>query len=244
VNPTSPSDSPGAPDEPSGADAARDSDPAFDESLLDQLAPYLSHLQAEVRLVVWGDENLSETEKEAMRLAAALSGRFPAIQHAFRPRRANYAYYPVIGVMQAAGDEEVDYRVRIIGLPAGVMINGLVGAIQAVSFNAGNLETGTRIRLKKLSQPVALELLTVPSNEAGAVLTTLISAMAVASPHIEAYTVMADQFPAAALRYSVRNLPHIVINRRYHVAGLVDEEALLSHIARATGRGYGSDEAE
>ncbi len=216
----------------------------LDAGLLDQLAPYLNQLQAEVRLVVWGDENLSAAEKEAMRLAASLSERFPGIHHAFRPRRVNYSYYPVIAVMKADGEEEVDYRVRIIGQPVGVMINGLVGAIQAVSFNAGNLETGTRIRLKRLTEPVALELLTAADNEAGAILTTLISAMAVASPPIEAYTVMAEQFPAAALRYSVGSLPHIVINRRYHVAGLVDEEALLSHISRAIGRGYGSEEAE
>ncbi len=205
--------------------------------LLDQLAPYLSHLQAPVRLVVWGDREMSAEELEAMRLAESLAERFPGIQHDFRPRRANYAYYPVLGVMRVAGEEEIDYRVRFIGHPAGVMINGLIGAIQAVSFNAANLEASTRIQLKKLSQPLALELLTVADNEAGAILSTLISAMAVASPQIDAYTVMADQFPAAALRYSAKSLPHTVISRRYHIAGLYDEETLLSHISRANGQG-------
>jgi len=40
-------------------------------------------------------------------------------------------------------------------------------------------------------------------------------------------------FPDIATRYSVRNLPHTVINGRVHVEGLLDESAILKQIARA-----------
>jgi hypothetical protein len=207
-------------------------DPSAD-SLTDRLDPYLFHLPKPVRLVMWGDPALSWPEEEGEQLGQTLSGRYPQIQFALRPRRINFHYYPVLGVMGLDENEEVDHRVRMVGLPAGVQINSLVGAVQAVAFQAQNIETKTRILLSKLTQPVKLELMTGAENEAGAVMSTLISGLAVASAHIAAYTVMADLFPQIATRYSVRNLPHLVINGRYHVEGLLDEERFLPHLARA-----------
>jgi predicted DsbA family dithiol-disulfide isomerase len=44
---------------------------------------------------------------------------------------------------------------------------------------------------------------------------------------------MGDTFPEAFVRYSVSQVPHLVINGRHHIEGLVEEEALLEHIAAA-----------
>lgn len=203
------------------------------DPLFAQLDAYLFHLPEPVRLVMWGDPALSWPEQEAEQLGQKLAGRYPQLQFALRPRRINFSYYPVLGIMGLEDDAEVDYRLRFIGLPAGVQINGLVGALQAVAFQAQNIEPKTRILLSQLTQPVKLELMTGAENEAGAVMSTLISGLAVASAHIEAYTVMADLFPQIAIRYSVRNLPHLVINGRYHIEGLLDEEHILPHVARA-----------
>ena len=213
---------------------------SVDKHVLDQLAPYLDHLPEPVRLVMWGDGMMSSGEEETVRLVSSLSERFPMLHHAIRPRRINYHYYPVLGVMGLEGEEELDYQVRFIGQPAGYLINGLVGAIQAVSFRAGNLEARTRIMLSRLQDSVNLELLTAAKNEAGAIMATLLSGLAVASPDVHAFVVMADVFPQAAIRYSVRNMPHTVINRRYHVEGVVDEEAMLSHVARALKQSQGA----
>lgn len=205
------------------------------DPLFNELDAYLFHLPRPVRLVMWGDPAMSWAEQEGEQLGQKLSGRYPQIQFAIRPRRINFNYYPVLGVMglDEEEDKEVDYRVRVVGLPAGVQINSLVGAFQAVAFQAQNIEPKTRILLSKLTRPVRLELLTGAENEAGAIMATLINGLAVASAHIEAYTVMADLFPEIGVRYSVRNLPHLVINNRYHVEGLLDEESILTHLARA-----------
>ena len=128
---------------------------------------------------------------------------------------------------------EVQELTKHFPITRGILIQREVGAVQAVAFQAQNIETKTRILLSKLTQPVKLELMTGAENEAGAVMSTLISGLAVASAHIAAYTVMADLFPQIATRYSVRNLPHLVINGRYHVEGLLDEERFLPHLARA-----------
>lgn len=207
-----------------------------------QLIGFLEELPRPVRLVVWARENGGRFEKEALHLAISLAERFDILHAERRDAVPGHHHYPVIGVMGLDGDEERDFGVRIVGLPAGYQINSLVGAIQAVSFRASNLEGLTRIKLSTLPPDarVDLELFTSAENEAGALVATLAAGFAVASEQVRVFVVMADVFPDIATRYSVRNLPHTVINSRVHVEGLLDEESLLKQIARAVPRKNGS----
>jgi len=201
-----------------------------------QLVGFLEQLPRPVKLVVWAGEDGGRFEKEALHLGRSLAERFPILHFQRRDRVPQHYHYPVLGFMGLDEQEdELDFGLRMIGLPAGFQINSLVGAIQAVSFRASNLEGLTRIKLGKLppAAQVDLELFTSAENEAGALVATLAAGFAVASPRVRAFIVMADLYPDIASRYSVRNLPHTVINSRAHVEGLLDEESLLRHIALA-----------
>lgn len=200
-----------------------------------QLIGFLEQLPRPVKLVVWAREEGGRFEKEALHLAHSLAARFPILHAEQRAPVPNHYHYPVIGVMGFDGDEERDFGLRLVGLPAGYQINSLVGAIQAVSFRASNLEGLTRIKLGKLPPDVRVDLETFTSaeNEAGTLVATLAAGFAVASDQVRAFLVMADVFPDLATRYSVRNLPHTVVNGRVHVEGLLDEESLLRQIALA-----------
>jgi alkyl hydroperoxide reductase subunit AhpF len=205
----------------------------FDAETRAQLPELLDHLPEPVRLVVWGDPEGSPAEKEAVALAQALAGHFRTIQFAGRPRRVNYPYYPVIGVMGLKGEEEVDYGLRLIGLPLGVQMTSLIAAIQAVAFHGMTLEARTRIALHRLATPVTIEVIGAADVEAAAVMAKMAFDMAAASPMIRSYFIMGDAFPEAVIRYSVNYLPHTVVNGRQHISGVVDEAALLQHIVAA-----------
>lgn len=211
-----------------------------------QLIGFLDQLPRPVRLVVWASEEGGRFEQEALHLARSLAERFGVLHVEQRDRVPNHYHYPVIGFMGLEDDgldaegpkreaEEIDFGLRMVGLPAGYQINSLVGAIQAVSFRASNLEGLTRIRLSRLPPQarVDLEVFTSAENEAGVLVATLAAGMAVASSQVRAFVVMADVFPDIAQRYSVRNLPHTVINGRVHVEGILDEEGMLRQIALA-----------
>ena len=201
-----------------------------------QLVGFLDELPRPVKIVVWAAEDGGRFEREAVQLGRSLAQRFDVLSFERRERVPEHFHYPVIAFMglDEAGDE-IDFGVRFVGLPAGYQINALVGAVQAVSFRASNLEGLTRIRLSRLpgDAKVDLELFTSAENEGGALVATLAAGLAVASPQVRAFVVMADVFPDIATRYSVRNLPHTVINGRVHVEGLLDESAILKQIARA-----------
>jgi alkyl hydroperoxide reductase subunit AhpF len=203
----------------------------FDSETWALLSDYFENLPRRVQINVWGDPDGDFGEREANRVAAALSARFAQIEAAFFPRRANYAYYPVIGIFDLEGEAAIDKGVRIVGLPSGYQMTSLIAAIQAVAFQGTTLEARTRIRLQALNEEINLELLTAANDEAGTLVAKSAFGLAVASPFIRTFLIMTDSFPVANVRYSVSSLPHLVINGRIHIQGVVEEEALLKQIA-------------
>jgi alkyl hydroperoxide reductase subunit AhpF len=208
----------------------------FDAATWDQLPAFLEKLPEPVHMVVWGDATASQGEKDAVLLCQTLANRFTALHFSLRPRRENYPFYPVIGFMGQAEGEEVDFGLRIIGLPAGYQITSLITAVQAVSFRGMTLEPATRIKLSRLPAEVRIEIITSAEDEGGPVVAKTAFGLAVAHPRVRAYLIMADAFPEAVIRYSVNYVPHTVINNRVHVEGVVNEEALLKHVAAAVKR--------
>ena len=204
----------------------------FDEETWRQLPAFLDNLPEPVCLHVWGDAAATPAEGEAARLAALLADRSPQLSYRLSPRRADYPYYPVIGVMRGTAAAAEDDGLRLIGLPLGYQMTSLIAAIQAVGFRGQTLEPATRIRLSRLpaGAAIAIELLTAAEDEWGGVAAKVVFGMAAASAHIRAYLIMTDFFPEAAQRYSVTALPHVVIDRRVHFSGPPDEAALLRHI--------------
>lgn len=204
----------------------------FDQETLAQLPSFFEQLPEPVQIHIWGDPENFPIEREAVRLLEMLSERFDKIRFRLFPRRENYPYYPVIGVMGLEEEEPVDYGVRLIGLPSGYQMTSFVAAVQCVSFQGMTSEPLTRIKLHELKSDITLEMITNSEDEAGAKVAQQIFNMAVASSHIRSYVVIGDTFPEAFVRYSINELPHLIINGRTHIEGIVDEETILSHISR------------
>ncbi len=205
----------------------------FDDESWDLLPDLLGHLPEPVRLHIWGDKNISSSEREAAELAQILSHHFEQIDYRLLPRRVNYPYYPVIGIMRREGDEALDLGLRFIGLPSGAQMTSFIAAIQSVSFRGMTSEAKTRIRLRRLRQEVILELVTSADDEAGTVMAHRISNLAVVSPYIRSFIIMAQDFPQVLIRYSISHVPHLVVNERIHFEGIIEEEAILEQIGRA-----------
>ncbi len=205
-------------------------EPLFDEETWATLPDFLGHLPEGVLVRMWGDENGNEAERATAVLLHTLTQKFDMIDFDIRPRRINYDFYPVLGVLTA---DQQDLGVRIIGHPAGIQLTTLIAAIQTVAFRGQTLEPVTRIKLSKLGQAVTVEVLTATDDEVGALAAKHAFGLAVASPHIRTFVIMTEQFPEALTRYSANYLPHVVINGRVHIDGMIDEDELLRQVALA-----------
>lgn len=205
----------------------------FDDETWAQLPALLEHLPERLHLIVWGDENASQREKEAVTLCRTLAERFDNLTFQALPQRINYPYWPVIGVMRGTPDAYEDVGVRLVGLPVGYQMTSFITAMQAVAFRGSALEGKTRILLHPLQEEVTLELITAADNESGALMAHAIFNMAAAHPKIRSYLIMGDMFPQANWKYSVFAYPHLVINGRVHLQGIADQETIVRHIALA-----------
>ncbi len=207
----------------------------FDAETWAHLPDYIEHLPEPLHLIVWGDENASHREREAVILCRTLAARFANLSFQALPQRINYPYWPVIGVMRGAPDDYEDVGVRLVGLPAGYQMTSFITALQAVAFRGSGLEAKTRIQLHNLQEDVNLELITAVTDEAGPLMAKPIFNMAAGHPHLRAYLIMGDMFPQAVWKYSVFAYPHLTINGRVHLQGVASEETIVQHIARAVG---------
>ena len=205
----------------------------FDEETWAQLPALFENLPEPVHIILWGDPAESKAEEETAVLLQSLATRFNQLTTQILPRRINYNFYPVLGVMAGPEENWNDLGVRIIGQPDGFAMTSFVTAVQAVSFRGMTLEAMTRIKLKQITQPIKIELFSAADNEAGALMAQPLFNMAVANEHIRTYFIMADQFPTAVDRYSINFLPHMVVNGRVHMEGVIDEGEILKQLATA-----------
>lgn len=142
----------------------------FDEETWAQLPIMFDNLPEPVHIIMWGDPAESEAEQETAVLLQSLTDRFEQLTYQVLPRRINYHFYPVLGIMGGPADEWHDFGVRLIGLPNGYAMTSFITAVQAVSFRGMTLGAMSRIQLKKLTQPVNIELFSAADNEAGALM--------------------------------------------------------------------------
>lgn len=210
----------------------------FDEETWRQMPGFLDQLPEAVCLHVWGDETASRAEHEAAHLVRIMAGQFPQrLSYRLLPRRVNYPYYPVFGMMAGTAESSDDLGVRIIGLPIGLQMTSLIAAIQAVSFRGQTLEPLSRLKLHRLMaaapEDISIEVLTSAEDEAGAVVAKAAFGAAASTARVRAFLVVTDFFPEAAQRYSATYLPHTVINKRIHFNGNLEEEELIRQIGLA-----------
>ncbi|MBW7959062.1 MAG: hypothetical protein H3C69_05850 [Candidatus Promineofilum sp.] len=210
----------------------------FDEETWQQLPDFLSNLPEPVCLHIWGDESAGAAEREAARLAKVLTERFPdKLSYRLFPRRVNYPYYPVIGIMIGTAEASADLGLRIIGLPIGFQMTSLIAAIQAASFRGQTIEPLSRLKLHRMVETygtdVAIELLTSAEDEAGAVVAKSAFGAAASTDRVRTFLIVTDFFPEAAQRYSAQYLPHVVINQRVHYNGELEEDELVRQIGLA-----------
>ncbi len=212
-------------------------DTLFDDAVWAELDNALSNLPSPVHVLMVGFEDASEGEGQTAVLLQALAHRYENIHYKQRPRRKSYTFYPVIAINGVKDGKPMDYNIRIIGWPSGFQVTSLISAIQAVSLQGAVGTTAVdpmvRVQMQKLTQAVSFELLTNGEDEGGVLLAKTIFSMAVESEHVKAYLVMVDQFADAIVRYSVNDLPHLIINGRVHLEGTPDDETLIKHMAIA-----------
>ncbi len=137
---------------------------------------------------------------------------------------------PALAIVQD-GEVEIDYGVRLYGIPSGYEFGTLVEDLLLVSRGDPGLSPATLEILDRLENPIRIQVYVTPTCPYCPPAVLLAHRMAVASDLVTADMVEATEFPQLANRYSVYGVPRTVIEDVIHVEGSVPEGALATKLS-------------
>lgn len=138
---------------------------------------------------------------------------------------------PAVAIL-AGGVTPKDYGIRLYGVPAGYEFSTLIEDILMVSQQKSALNAKTLDELKKLTQPVNIQVFVTPTCPYCPRAVVLAHQLAMASELITASMVEANEFPHLSHKYQVYGVPRTVIEDVIHVEGAVPEAMLVDELLK------------
>jgi glutaredoxin-like protein len=215
----------------------------LNEKILKQIEEAFAELQEPVQVLYFGSKDQCDTCAETQQLleeVSAVNDKIELRTYDLQENRDIAEEFNVVnapGIVIAAKDKAdvKNLGVQFSGTPSGYEFSTLINDILAVSRRDSGLSDTTREFLKKLDQPVHLQVFVTPSCPYCPRAVLLAHQMAMENPQmIRAEGVEAMEFPELANRFNVRGVPQTVINSGAGiVVGAVPEQNLLAEIMRA-----------
>ncbi len=167
---------------------------------------------------------------------AALSDRITLEVRDFAAEAALAEQYhidkiPALAIM-ADGPAPKDYGIRLYGVPSGYEFSTLIEDLLMVSQRETGLNAKTLDELKRLTQPVHIQVYVTPTCPYCPRAVVLAHRLAMASDLITADMVEANEFPHLSNKYQVYGVPRTVIDDVIHVEGAVPETALVTELLK------------
>ena len=214
----------------------------LNDNIQKQIREAFTALSGPVKLVMFTQgENVPECEtcadtRQLLKEVAALSDQITLEVHDFVAEAQLAEQYhidklPAVAIL-AGGDKPVDFGIRLFGVPAGYEFSTLIEDILMVSQQKSALNAKTLGELKKLTQPVNIQVFVTPTCPYCPRAVVLAHQLALASDLITASMVEANEFPHLANKYQVYGVPRTVIEDVIHVEGAVPETMLVEELMK------------
>ena len=169
----------------------------------------------------------------------SLSPRLHLEIYNFYTQSEENAKYGVERIPAIVMGDDGDTRAKFYGIPMGHEFSTIVEDIRTLSRGVSPLAMDTRKKLRKLNQPVYIQVFVTPTCGYCPAMAKLAHAMAMESPLITADVVEVEEFPSLAQMYSVRGVPKTVmgtgsqlssVGPAVQFAGAVPEAAFLEKV--------------
>lgn len=128
-----------------------------------------------------------------------------------------------------------EYGIRFFGIPSGYEFSTLIEDIIHASTGKTNLKEEVREEIKKIEQPLHIQVFVTPTCPYCPTMVHIAHQMAVENENIRADMIEAIEFPHLAQKYNVMGVPKTVINDEREIVGAIPEEMFLEEIKKALG---------
>lgn len=127
-------------------------------------------------------------------------------------------------------------RIAFQGLPSGYEFATLVDAVERASAGGGDLGPDSVELLAGLDRDVEIMVFVTPTCPYCPGAASMANRMALASPHVRAIVVEANEFPELSTRFEVQGVPRTVVNRAGGFVGALPEAAFVRSVLELASR--------
>ena len=214
--------------------------PLLNEEIVEQVRQELADLAGPVKMIVFTQESECEYCAETQQLAEEIAALCEQIEvegydlaaDGKKAEELGVGKVPAIAVIGAE-----DYGVRFYGIPAGYEFVSLLQALKLVAAGKSELSEETLAALQEVSEPVHIQVFVTPTCPYCQHSVMLAHQLAVASPHVRADMVEAQEFPHLSSKYQVMGVPRTVINEQTHIEGAAPEPMVMQKLQEALATG-------
>lgn len=203
-----------------------------------KLRERFKELDGNVKLVVFTQEmecRYCEETRQLMEDLAGLSDKISVEVYDFVSDTDKVEKHKIDKIPATVIEGEKDYGIRFYGIPAGYEFVSLTNTIMAVSRGESGLSEETKAALKKLKDPVHLQVfvtLTCPYCP-GAV--EMAHRLSQESDLVTSDMVESAEFPHLTQKYNVSSVPKVIINEDIQFEGALPEREFVENVMKVLG---------
>ncbi len=215
----------------------------LEDRVKNEVKKIFTELKEPVKLIVFTQGELikvpgieCETCKDnrlLMEEVASLSEKVSIEIYDFVKDEEKVAQYKIDKIPATIVQGEMDYGIRLYGMPAGYEFPTLLNAIKIVSTGNSELSDETKKKLQSLSKLVHIQVFVTLTCPYCSSVVAMGHRMALESDYVEADMVNAQEFPQLSQRYNVYAVPKVVINETTQFEGALPEEKFLEKVIQS-----------
>ncbi len=201
-----------------------------------QLKELFKKLKNGVKLVYFTQEMECPFCKETRELLEEISslsdGKISLDVYDFVKNKDEVEKYKIDKIPATVVEGEKDYGIRFYGIPAGYEFTSLISSIMAVSNKDSALSDGTKETLKKLKDPVLIQVFITLTCPYCPKAVEMAHRLAMESDLITGEMVESSEFPTLVQKYNVMSVPRIVINDKVDFEGALPEKDFVENLMK------------
>ena len=195
-------------------------------------------MEGEVKIIYFTQDFECQFCKETRQILeeiTALSDKIRLEVHEFDKEKGVAEKYGVDKIPATLIFGKKEYGIRFFGIPSGYEFSTLIEDIIHASTGKTNLKEEVREEIKKIEQPLHIQVFVTPTCPYCPTMVHIAHQMAVENENIRADMIEAIEFPHLAQKYNVMGVPKTVINDEREIVGAIPEEMFLEEIKKALG---------
>lgn len=201
-----------------------------------QLKDIFKKIENKVKLVYFTQEMECPFCKEARELLQDVSslsdGKITLEIYDFVADKDMVNRYGIDKIPATVVEGQKDYGIRFFGIPAGYEFTSLINSILVASKGESGLSNETKELLKKLKEPVRIQVYITLTCPYCPKTVELAHRLAVESDLITSEMVETSEFPTYMQKYNIMSVPRIIINDKVDFEGTLTEKEFVENLMK------------